>query len=193
MTMADLFQRIEDRRDAWNVEVMVAFLEIYNEEIRDLLTNDPGHRGFGELQGLLDNLHSPGQLGPYFFATHHRCKGGNDFPTLIFIRIEAVDGQHVYFRWVSAANLQNPAQVVAFEHAAVQTRCFGQGQAKCGEERAVEGRGRPRRFGCRVRLPRRRLVLLVFVQRHACRVCTAEEHVSRRLRKRMGGREREYR
>jgi kinesin family protein 18/19 len=43
--MADLFQRIEDRRDEWNVEVMVTFLEIYNEEIRDLLaepgTNNP--------------------------------------------------------------------------------------------------------------------------------------------------------
>lgn len=39
--MADLFQRIEDRRDEWNVEVMVTFLEIYNEEIRDLLS-EPG-------------------------------------------------------------------------------------------------------------------------------------------------------
>ena len=37
MTMADLFQRIDDRKDEWNVEVMVTFLEIYNEEIRDLL------------------------------------------------------------------------------------------------------------------------------------------------------------
>ncbi|KAJ7840515.1 kinesin motor domain-containing protein [Mycena olivaceomarginata] len=37
--MADLFQRIEDRRDEWNVEVMVTFLEIY--KIRDLLS-DPG-------------------------------------------------------------------------------------------------------------------------------------------------------
>ncbi|KAG6838002.1 hypothetical protein H0H93_008396 [Arthromyces matolae] len=36
-TMADLFQRIEDRKDDWDVEVMVTFLEIYNEEIRDLL------------------------------------------------------------------------------------------------------------------------------------------------------------
>ena len=35
--MADLFQRIEDRRDEWNTEVVVTFLEIYNEEIRDLL------------------------------------------------------------------------------------------------------------------------------------------------------------
>lgn len=35
--MADLFQRIEDRKDEWNVEVLVTFLEIYNEEIRDLL------------------------------------------------------------------------------------------------------------------------------------------------------------
>ncbi|KAF8165021.1 kinesin-like protein [Crassisporium funariophilum] len=41
LTMADLFQRIEDRRDEWNVEVMVTFLEIYNEEIRDLLS-EPG-------------------------------------------------------------------------------------------------------------------------------------------------------
>ena len=39
--MADLFQRIEDRKDEWNVEVMVTFLEIYNEEIRDLLA-EPG-------------------------------------------------------------------------------------------------------------------------------------------------------
>ncbi|KAG6878252.1 hypothetical protein C0993_010024 [Termitomyces sp. T159_Od127] len=37
LTMADLFQRIEDRKDDWDVEVMVTFLEIYNEEIRDLL------------------------------------------------------------------------------------------------------------------------------------------------------------
>jgi kinesin family protein 18/19 len=35
--MADLFQRIHDRKDEWNAEVMVTFLEIYNEEIRDLL------------------------------------------------------------------------------------------------------------------------------------------------------------
>ncbi|KAF8631170.1 hypothetical protein AX15_002509 [Amanita polypyramis BW_CC] len=41
LTMADLFQRIEDRRDEWDVEVMVTFLEIYNEEIRDLLA-EPG-------------------------------------------------------------------------------------------------------------------------------------------------------
>ncbi|KAJ7821542.1 hypothetical protein B0H14DRAFT_1332320 [Mycena olivaceomarginata] len=74
MTMADLFQRIEDRRDEWNVEIMVAFLEIYNEEIRDPPHERPGHRGFGELPRLLDNLHSPGQLGPYFFATHHAAK-----------------------------------------------------------------------------------------------------------------------
>ncbi|KDR83404.1 hypothetical protein GALMADRAFT_1337928 [Galerina marginata CBS 339.88] len=41
LTMADLFQRIEDRSDEWNVEVTVTFLEIYNEEIRDLLA-EPG-------------------------------------------------------------------------------------------------------------------------------------------------------
>ncbi|KAI0035688.1 kinesin-domain-containing protein [Vararia minispora EC-137] len=37
LTMADLFQRIEDRKDEYSVEVVVTFLEIYNEEIRDLL------------------------------------------------------------------------------------------------------------------------------------------------------------
>ncbi|KAF9475943.1 kinesin-like protein [Pholiota conissans] len=41
LTMADLFQRIQDRSEEWNVEVMVTFLEIYNEEIRDLLA-EPG-------------------------------------------------------------------------------------------------------------------------------------------------------
>ncbi|KAG5654059.1 hypothetical protein H0H81_007785 [Sphagnurus paluster] len=41
LTMADLFQRIQDRKDEWDVEVMVTFLEIYNEEIRDLLA-EPG-------------------------------------------------------------------------------------------------------------------------------------------------------
>jgi len=39
--MADLFQRIDDRREEWEVEVRVTFLEIYNEEIRDLLA-EPG-------------------------------------------------------------------------------------------------------------------------------------------------------
>jgi kinesin family member 18/19 len=39
--MADLFQRIEDRKDEYTAEVVVTFLEIYNEEIRDLLA-DPG-------------------------------------------------------------------------------------------------------------------------------------------------------
>ncbi|EGO01696.1 hypothetical protein SERLA73DRAFT_103626 [Serpula lacrymans var. lacrymans S7.3] len=41
LTMADLFQRIQDRKDEWNTEVIVTFLEIYNEEIRDLLA-EPG-------------------------------------------------------------------------------------------------------------------------------------------------------
>ncbi|KIJ70343.1 hypothetical protein HYDPIDRAFT_78727 [Hydnomerulius pinastri MD-312] len=41
LTMADLFQRIDDRKDEWNTEVVVTFLEIYNEEIRDLLA-EPG-------------------------------------------------------------------------------------------------------------------------------------------------------
>ncbi|KZT20739.1 kinesin-domain-containing protein [Neolentinus lepideus HHB14362 ss-1] len=41
LTMEDLFQRIEDRREDYNVDVAVTFLEIYNEEIRDLLA-EPG-------------------------------------------------------------------------------------------------------------------------------------------------------
>ncbi|KAF8845737.1 kinesin-domain-containing protein [Paxillus ammoniavirescens] len=47
LTMADLFQRIEDRKDEWNIEVVVTFLEIYNEEIRDLLAepSTPAPRG----------------------------------------------------------------------------------------------------------------------------------------------------
>ena len=49
MTMADLFQRIEDRKEEWNVEVMVTFLEIYNEEIRDLLAEAGSHTARGGL------------------------------------------------------------------------------------------------------------------------------------------------
>lgn len=39
--MAELFQRIEERREDYIVDVSVSFLEIYNEEIRDLLLS-PG-------------------------------------------------------------------------------------------------------------------------------------------------------
>jgi kinesin family protein 18/19 len=39
--MSDLFQMIEDHKDENNYEVFVTFLEIYNEEIRDLLA-EPG-------------------------------------------------------------------------------------------------------------------------------------------------------
>jgi len=39
--MADLFQQIEDRREDNIIDVVVTFLEIYNEEIRDLLA-EPG-------------------------------------------------------------------------------------------------------------------------------------------------------
>ncbi|KAF9520756.1 hypothetical protein BS47DRAFT_1481137 [Hydnum rufescens UP504] len=37
LTMAELFQKIEDRKDNILCEVSLSFLEIYNEEIRDLL------------------------------------------------------------------------------------------------------------------------------------------------------------
>lgn len=47
--MSDLFQRIEDRKDDWDVEVMVTFLEIYNEEIRDLLAEPGSHVSRGGL------------------------------------------------------------------------------------------------------------------------------------------------
>ena len=45
--MADLFQRIEDRREEYIIDVVVTFLEIYNEEIRDLLSESgtPTPRG----------------------------------------------------------------------------------------------------------------------------------------------------
>lgn len=41
LTMADLFQRIDDKREEFIIDVVVTFLEIYNEEIRDLLS-EPG-------------------------------------------------------------------------------------------------------------------------------------------------------
>ncbi|KAI0921236.1 hypothetical protein AcW2_006272 [Taiwanofungus camphoratus] len=41
LTMASLFQQIEDRREDNIIDVIVTFLEIYNEEIRDLLA-EPG-------------------------------------------------------------------------------------------------------------------------------------------------------
>ncbi|KAH9936940.1 kinesin-domain-containing protein [Amylocystis lapponica] len=41
LTMSDLFQQIEDRREDNIIDVVVTFLEIYNEEIRDLLS-EPG-------------------------------------------------------------------------------------------------------------------------------------------------------
>ncbi|KAI9063194.1 kinesin-domain-containing protein [Trametes sanguinea] len=41
LTMADLFQEIEDRKEDYVIDVAVTFLEIYNEEIRDLLS-EPG-------------------------------------------------------------------------------------------------------------------------------------------------------
>ncbi|KAJ8086305.1 tubulin-dependent ATPase kip3 [Marasmius tenuissimus] len=48
--MADLFQRIEDRKEEWRTEVVVTFLEIYNEEIRDLLAESGTHAPRGGLQ-----------------------------------------------------------------------------------------------------------------------------------------------
>ncbi|KAL0573720.1 tubulin-dependent ATPase kip3 [Marasmius crinis-equi] len=47
--MADLFQRIDDRKEEWITEVMVTFLEIYNEEIRDLLSEPGTHAPRGGL------------------------------------------------------------------------------------------------------------------------------------------------
>lgn len=45
--MADLFQLIDDRREEYSFDVLVTFLEIYNEEIRDLLaeSGQPTPRG----------------------------------------------------------------------------------------------------------------------------------------------------
>lgn len=47
--MADLFQRIEDRKEDFLVDVCVTFLEIYNEEIRDLLAEPGSATGRGGL------------------------------------------------------------------------------------------------------------------------------------------------
>ncbi|PPQ99894.1 hypothetical protein CVT24_009575 [Panaeolus cyanescens] len=49
LTMADLFQKIEDKRADSNIEVIVTFLEIYNEEIRDLLAEPSSHAPRGGL------------------------------------------------------------------------------------------------------------------------------------------------
>ncbi len=48
--MADLFQQIEDRKGEYNAEVVVTFLEIYNEEIRDLLADPSAPTPRGGLQ-----------------------------------------------------------------------------------------------------------------------------------------------
>jgi len=48
-TMAELFQRIEERRVDYVVDVSLSFLEIYNEEIRDLLAPSDAYRPKGGL------------------------------------------------------------------------------------------------------------------------------------------------
>ena len=48
--MAGLFQLIEDRKDDYTAEVVVTFLEIYNEEIRDLLADPSAPTMRGGLQ-----------------------------------------------------------------------------------------------------------------------------------------------
>ena len=48
-TMAELFQRIEERRADYVVDVSLSFLEIYNEEIRDLLAAPDAYRPKGGL------------------------------------------------------------------------------------------------------------------------------------------------
>ena len=48
-TMAELFQRIEERRADYVVDVSLSFLEIYNEEIRDLLALPDSYRPKGGL------------------------------------------------------------------------------------------------------------------------------------------------
>jgi len=50
LTMADLFQLIEDRKEEYSFDVLVTFLEIYNEEIRDLLAEPGQHTPRGGLQ-----------------------------------------------------------------------------------------------------------------------------------------------
>jgi kinesin family protein 18/19 len=47
--MAELFQKIEERREDYTVDVSLSFLEIYNEEIRDLLAPASADRSRGGL------------------------------------------------------------------------------------------------------------------------------------------------
>lgn len=44
MTMKDLFQKAECRRDDIITEFSLSYLEIYNETIRDLLLPNQGHK-----------------------------------------------------------------------------------------------------------------------------------------------------
>lgn len=53
--MAELFQRIEERRADYVVDVSLSFLEIYNEEIRDLLASPDAYRPKGGLAMREDN------------------------------------------------------------------------------------------------------------------------------------------
>ena len=53
--MAELFQRIEERRADYVVDVSLSFLEIYNEEIRDLLAPPDAYRPKGGLAMREDN------------------------------------------------------------------------------------------------------------------------------------------
>lgn len=48
--MADLFDKIEEKRADYNVDIYVTFLEIYNEEIRDLLADPETTSPRGGLQ-----------------------------------------------------------------------------------------------------------------------------------------------
>ena len=61
--MADLFQLIEDRREDHVVDVQVSFLEIYNEEIRDLLTESGSPTPRGGLQIREDSNRSVKVVG----------------------------------------------------------------------------------------------------------------------------------
>lgn len=50
LTMADLFDKIRERRTEYNVDISISFLEIYNEEIRDLLAEPGSYIPRGGLQ-----------------------------------------------------------------------------------------------------------------------------------------------
>lgn len=81
LTMADLFRLIEDRREDHIVDVQVSFLEIYNEEIRDLLVEPGTHAPRGGLQIREDSNKSVKVVG----LTELRPKNADEVKEIVLL------------------------------------------------------------------------------------------------------------